>query len=247
MFDSYAETFERRAESYQTAMQRLPRVRDAEFAAMLAPLDGMADGLLCDIPSGGGYLAAFLPPGMIYLGVEPVDGFFIDMATGPADRIRAPIDQVPLPDASVDYVVSLAGLHHEADLSGVFGEIRRLVRPGGRVVLSDVAADTPPARFLNGFVAAHNPQGHDGRFLDSATRAAVEAAGMTVVDDEMIAVPWRFDRRDDVVTFCRALFGLRGVDDDNIFAALADEIGFDTDGTALLLRWTLRRMVCEPA
>ena len=63
MFDSYAEIFAERGAAYHRAMAECPNARDAEFLAVLEPLAGRG-GLLCDMPSGGGYLAARLPAGM---------------------------------------------------------------------------------------------------------------------------------------------------------------------------------------
>ena len=102
------------------------------------------------MPSGGCYLAEYLRPGMRYFGVEQADGFFDNNGDTSDARLIAPIVDVPLPDNSVDYIVSLAALHHEPDLTAVFDEMRRLTRMGGRIVIADVEVDTPPARFLDG-------------------------------------------------------------------------------------------------
>ncbi|MFL6787383.1 MAG: class I SAM-dependent methyltransferase [Sphingomicrobium sp.] len=244
MFDTYAEIFEQRAKEYHHAMKASPRARDGEFHAVLEPIRDGAPGLVCDMPSGGGYLAGYLWPGVGYLGVDPATDFFVEWPQQ-LRRMVAEITSVPLPDHSADYIVSLAGLHHEPSLPQVFQEMRRLLRVGGKAVLADVAIDTPPARFLNGFVAANCPLGHDGRFLDEHTSAALEAAGLTVVDDRMIAVPWTFDNIDEAGEFCRHLFGMTALDAAATAEAMQREIGFDfTDGKPRL-RWTLRRIVAE--
>ena len=45
---------------------------------------------------------------------------------------------LPLPDASVDAALCALALVHVADLVPAFAEFARVVRPGGRVVISDV-------------------------------------------------------------------------------------------------------------
>ena len=243
MFDSYAEIFAERGAAYHAAMAMCPHARGAEFAAVLEPLAGRA-GLLCDMPSGGGYLAAHLPAGMRYVGVDPSDDF-IEACPAGVERIKADITNVPLPDASVDYIVSLAALHHEPDLPAVFREMRRLLTPDGRAVIADGAVDTPVARFLNGFVAANNPMGHDGRFLDERTAGLIEGAGFAIADDGLMDMPWRFESVEEAGAFCRQLFWMPKLTADDVAAAMDREIGFKIVDGRPRLQWALRRIVCD--
>jgi SAM-dependent methyltransferase len=200
------------------------------------------------MPSGGGYLADYLRPGLQYLGIDPAEDFVTACSGEKAlSTLNCPIAEVPLPDSAVDCIISLAGLHHEPSLPTVFAEMRRLVRPGGRVVIADVAAGTGPAQFLNGFVARNNPRGHDGHFLDAGTRALIEAAGLAVADDVMIEVPWAFASTAEAGAFSGELFGLSGPDAVEIADVLASEVGFDQADGGVHLRWALRRIVCDVA
>lgn len=244
MFDSYAEIFEQRAAEYHYAMRQSPRARDSEFLAVLEPIRDASSGLVCDMPSGGGYLADYLWSGMDYLAVDPATDFFVEWPK-PLQRLLAEITKVPLADASADYVVSLAGLHHEPSLPHVFAEMRRLLRAGGRIVLMDVAADTAPARFLNGFVAQNCPLGHDGRFLDERSVDLVEASGFAVADDQLMHVPWTFDSYDEAGEFCRHLFGMTSLSAQEAADAMEREIGFNVDEDRPWLRWVLRRIVAD--
>ena len=245
MFGSYAEIFAERGAAYHAAMAQCPHARDAEFRAVLEPLAGRS-GLLCDMPSGGGYLAVHLPAGMRYVGVDPSDDF-IDACPAGVERLKAAITSVPLPDGSVDCLVSLAALHHEPDLPAVFGEMRRLLKPGGRAVIADVAAGTPPAAFLNGFVDANNPMGHDGRFLDETTAGLIESAGFGIADDRVVDMPWQFGSPTEAGAFCRQLFWMPKLSADQVAAAMDREIEFDLIDGRPHLRWALRRIVCDAA
>lgn len=245
MFHSYTEIFTDRAGSYHSAMLDFPRARDAEFEAVIAPLGDPRQGVLCDMPAGGGYLANYVPQGLRYVGVEPVEAFSASPVRRAAGAtMNAPVTAVPLESGSVDCVVSLAGLHHEPDLLAVFSEMRRLLKPGGLAVMADVAEGTGPARFLNGFVDRHSPQGHDGRFLDGATAALVEQAGLAVTDDRLVKVPWLFDSREDAGRFCEKLFGVEGVPWSRIAEAMDEDIGFTSEPGGLRLKWVLRRITC---
>src|SRR6476619_3203729 len=55
--------------------------------------------------------------------------------------VRGTIEAIPLPTSSVDVVISNCVINLAADKAAVLHEIARVLRPGGRVGVSDVIAD----------------------------------------------------------------------------------------------------------
>jgi SAM-dependent methyltransferase len=229
-------------------MVRWPHARRAEFCMALAPLPLSPGTILCDMPAGGGYLHRCLPAGVDYVAIEPAHHFFSQCPTvSGTRRFQAPLTSVPLEDSSVDYVVSLAGLHHAPDLEAIFAEMRRLVRPQGWVVIVEVEAGSASDTFLNGFVDAHNPMGHAGVFFDSATPDRLLRAGFQVVEDQSMAPSWTFADAGQMGAYCKSLFGIERASAGQVAECIEERFGCRAEPGMLSFGWPLRRLVCRPA
>ena len=90
------------------------------------------------------------------------------------------VEAIPLPDASVDVVISNCVINLSADEPAVFAEIARVLRPGGRVGMSDLVADDH-ADAATVAEAAASVGAMTGVLRQSAYRAELEEAGLVAV------------------------------------------------------------------
>jgi len=94
--------------------------------------------------------------------------------------LKGHIEAIPLPAASVDVVISNCVINLAADKPAVFREIARVLRPGGRMGISDVVAEdhlSPEERLDRGSYTGCIA----GALSFAEYRAGLETAGLTDV------------------------------------------------------------------
>lgn len=241
----YEEHFNLRGSAYDRAMQQWPDARQQEFEQVVAAARILPGMTVADVPAGGGYLQRYLPAGCTCFGHEPCSDFTVH---GSGHHGSQPLLPLPWRAHSVDAAISLAGVHHLEDKVPLFTELRRITRPGGRLVVSDVAQDSPVAAFLDGYVGAYNSTGHQGDFLGEHTRDELRAAGWKVLLGYQHNLHWVFADRQAMAAFCHRLFDIRSATEADTLAAIDELLGVDrlADGR-VGLRWSLLTLTCENA
>jgi SAM-dependent methyltransferase len=148
--------------------------------------------VVLDLGSGGGMdvmVAAdrVLPGGMVF-GVDSSDEM-LDMARVSAAKVGAgnvaflkgDLEAIPLPDESVDVIISNCVLNLAPDKARALGEAFRVLRPGGRLAISDIVTREPvPAPLKESLTAWAACIG--GALSEDEYRARLDAAGFTDIE-----------------------------------------------------------------
>jgi demethylmenaquinone methyltransferase/2-methoxy-6-polyprenyl-1,4-benzoquinol methylase len=75
----------------------------------------------------------------LLIGVDPSPGMMAQASLPKAVECRlGRAEQIPVPDASVDFLVMGYALRHIADFSAACAEFRRVLKPGGRLLILEI-------------------------------------------------------------------------------------------------------------
>jgi SAM-dependent methyltransferase len=107
--------------------------------------------LLEEIPAGGRILEIGAGSGHSQDAFQGQDVTRLDILDAPWIDLVADAHAIPLDDASFDAIVMIDVLHHLQDPPRFIGEVRRLLRPGGRCVMIEPAITPLAGIFLRLF------------------------------------------------------------------------------------------------
>jgi len=144
---------------------------------------------ILDLATGAGYLARRFAPRVAWsLGVDLVVEM-LDAARAAAREegitnvgfVSAIVERLPFGDASFDLVLTRRGPHHFADLPLALDEIRRVLKPGGRLTIEDMTVSEDPlqAEWVNAFERIASPS-HGRALSPSEWREQLEKRGFVV-------------------------------------------------------------------
>ena len=135
-------------EFFSTAADQWDRVRAEMFgdASHLQVLAGLLDSrwVVGDLGCGTGHLAAAMAPFVARVVAVDASREMLQAARGRlkghpnVELRRGSLERLPVDDGSLDVALVTLVLHHVAAPDAVFGEVRRVLRHGGRLIVTDM-------------------------------------------------------------------------------------------------------------
>ncbi|MDH3456372.1 MAG: arsenite methyltransferase [Gemmatimonadota bacterium] len=98
--------------------------------------------------------------------------------------LRGEIEDIPLPDASVDVIISNCVINLSADKAQVFREAHRVLRPGGRFAVSDIVSRGPLGKVVRASLKLWSAC-VAGALEENDYRGQLEGAGFTNIEFEV--------------------------------------------------------------
>lgn len=117
--------------------------------------------------------------------------------------------KLPFEDKLFDRIVIMAVLHHISveNREVLYNECMRILKPGGRLVVSDVIKDSKQDHWLNTVVNKYNSIGHKGLFFDKSDEELFKRVGFDVHSD-VASYFWYFNNKAELEDFVTNLFGM---------------------------------------
>lgn len=145
-------------------------------------------GTVLEIGAGEGANFGFLDESVEWIGLEPAadDVEELRNKAGRWGRKREPLvaaaESIPLPDESVDGVLSTLVLCSVSDPAAALAEVRRVLRPGGELVFVEhVAARRGSVlRWVQGVASPLSSRLDRGCRFDRETVASIRSSGLEV-------------------------------------------------------------------
>lgn len=130
-------------------------------------------------------------------GVEPADGMRrtaeVEAAHPRVTYLAGQAEAIPLPDATADFVLMFLSYHHVTDKPAAAREIRRVLKPGGRLVLRSMFRERIPDHWWRGYFP-RSWEVERAMFPPQAeTRDLFEAAGFETLASVQMEIPFEAD------------------------------------------------------
>ncbi len=202
-----------RSQYYNEIMLEMPMARLEEREMLMEYLNPKIGEKILEIGAGTGfysqYIAQQIFPGTL-VASDPSPEQLLNIPSAPEQNIKLvvagadtlAIGEDPLEYNSFDAVWAFGCFHHILDKTRSFNNIYSLLKPGGRLIISDVYAGSDLAKHFDLHVAKYCATGHEVAFL---TREFADSlcyiSGFEKPFFYDVNIPLNFSKREDIGYF----------------------------------------------
>jgi SAM-dependent methyltransferase len=158
---------------------------------------------------------------MLRAGQKKYAGQRVTFLQGDATRL-------PLVDAVVDNVIALGGIHHVNDREALFGEVARVLKPGGRFLFREPVSDMVLWRVLRAAIYRLSPAldyDTERPLTSEETKPVLQRAGLRLAHWRTYgSIGFCLFMNSDVLVFNRAFRHLPGIGRLTRWATLLDDM-----------------------
>jgi hypothetical protein len=225
----YSDVFRHRGQAYDLAMNTYPNAMDKEFYSLFSRIPIQNNETILDVPSLGGYLKKYCLQDTTVLSLDFAQSINNIAIVSPYEKWNIP---------NVNRIVCSASIHHIQNLDLFLENMSSHLKKGGLLHLADVSSDSNISIFLDKFVGKYTSTGeHKGLYYNwNSVKFPTSLSVLSITD---IECPWIFQSKDHMVDFCRLLFDLRNISDEDLLNGLKKYVGYTHVNNDIYLNWHL--------
>lgn len=189
--DEIERAFSKQAAAFEDPHHNRIFTTDSEWLFARLPLT--ADDLVLDVAAGTGHVSRWLAPKVGAVVALDATAAMLERGRAEAPRnvlfMRGDAGALPFLDDSFDVVVCRFAVHHFEQPQIQVAEMRRCLRPGGRLAIGDLIADPEAADAQNRLERMRDPS-HTGMLTATQLAALLDTDDIEIRDVERPLEQW---------------------------------------------------------
>ncbi len=140
---------------------------------------------------------------------------------------------------SVGYITLITFLHHytENERIELYNECKRVLKPGGKLIIADVIKESKQDKFLNEFVNHYNSNGHNGIFFNESDKKDLFMFNYTEFQTKKYY--WISNNMNELCDFFKNLFGLDLASNADIINGINNYLDYTIINDKIYIEWEL--------
>jgi ubiquinone/menaquinone biosynthesis C-methylase UbiE len=241
-----------RSRLYKEIMNEMPEAREEERNLALDSLKPIQGEKILETGAGSGFfslsIANLISPGVLIAtdpSSEQLQGLkeCKNIISHPCGADTLPVGSPGLEEGSFDAIWSGGSFHHVPQKTKSFQDFSRLLKSGGRVVISDVFFGSSLSRHFDMEVAKYCVTGHEVAFLSKEFADSLcYITGFEKPQFRDVVIQWRFKTRDDVGLFLYKIHAMTKSSPKECLKSAEAILGVEEKNGMYCLNWPLTVM-----